>query len=411
MPLTLQQAFNPRANSIGFLRWLLAFAVIFAHAGTLAGFYGGHDLGSQLSTEQSLGGVAVAGFFFFSGFLITKSRQGKSTIFRFFWRRVLRIFPAFWLALLTTAFILAPIAWQRETGSMAGFWDASTDSPFTYFINNMWLNLGQRNIAEMGGTLPFATIGGYDWNGSAWTLMYEFRAYIMIGFLGLFGVLSNRLVGGLIAVGIIVVNALTWSGWVDMLSISPFLTNPFNAMFFAPFAFGMLFSFFGDKILIDDRLAVLAIGVAFFAYNYGGWNMWGQYFLMYFLMWFAIRTPKLNNWEKHGDFSYGIYIFAWPLMQFGAYFGLQNAGWLVYHLVIAIAAHICAYISWHVIESPAMSLKNWTPRWLTWVMDKCRPPLDRVKGRLVNVDYSSSNFAKRVRAERAEQAKQVGSDA
>lgn len=402
MPLTLQQAFDPRANSIGFLRWLMAFGVIFAHAGPLAGFYGGHDLGSQISKEQSLGGVAVAGFFFFSGFLITKSRMGKSTIFRYFWRRALRIFPAFWLALLTTAFVLAPVAWRKETGTWDGYWNATNESPFTYFINNMWLTLGQRNIAEMGHSLPFAQIGGFDWNGSAWTLLYEFRAYILVGVLGLFGFLAHRWISGTVAIALIVVNALTWSGSVDMLRISSVLDNPFNAMFFAPFAFGMLFALFGDKIPIDDRLAVAAIGIALFAYAFGGWNIWGQYGFLYFLMWIAVRTPFLNNWEKFGDLSYGIYIYAWPLMQFGAYFGLQNHGWIVYHLVIVVATHICAFVSWHLIEKPAMSLKNWTPAWLDRIMDRFRPALDRLKRRLVDPAYSSAPFAKRLRAEREE---------
>ena len=61
-----------------------------------------------------MGGVAVAGFFFFSGFLITKSRQGRSTIWRFFWRRCLRIFPAFWAALILTVLVMAPLAWMTE---------------------------------------------------------------------------------------------------------------------------------------------------------------------------------------------------------------------------------------------------------------------------------------------------------
>ena len=64
---TVGNSFSTRANSIGFFRWLLAFSVIFSHAGPLAGFYGQEDLGTQLSDEQSLGGVAVAGFFFSAG--------------------------------------------------------------------------------------------------------------------------------------------------------------------------------------------------------------------------------------------------------------------------------------------------------------------------------------------------------
>ncbi|MDO5052058.1 MAG: acyltransferase [Pseudoclavibacter sp.] len=398
-PLTLRQAFDPRSNSIGFLRWLMAFAVIFSHAGPLAGFYGGADLGVQISSEQSLGGVAVAGFFFFSGFLITNSRMGSSTILRYFWRRALRIFPAFWLALLTTVFVLAPIAWIRETGSIDGYWDARHESPLTYFVNNMWLDLGQRNIAGMGFSLPFAHHGGYDWNGSAWTLLYEFRAYILVGVLGLFGLLANRRLGALCALAIILLNALTWTGY-DMAAVSPALDDPFNVMFFAPFAFGMLMALYGDRIVIDDRVAIAALLAAGFAYATGGWNVWGQYGFCYALMWFAVRATRLRNWEKYGDFSYGIYIFAWPLMQFAAFFGLHRAGWLVYHLVIVAACHLAAFGSWHLIEKPAMSLKNWTPRPLQRLTDACGPALDRLRRRLVHPDFSSAPFARRLRTER-----------
>ena len=129
MAMTLDKAFDPRRNSIGFLRWGLAFAVIFSHAGPLAGFYGSKNLGTQWSDEQSFGGVAVAGFFFLSGFLITKSRMGRSTIFRYFWRRVLRIIPAFWAALLLTAFVLAPIAWWHSTGTIRGYFSAPRSRP------------------------------------------------------------------------------------------------------------------------------------------------------------------------------------------------------------------------------------------------------------------------------------------
>ena len=35
-PQSVAQAFNSRSNSIGFLRWLMAFMVIFSHAGPIA---------------------------------------------------------------------------------------------------------------------------------------------------------------------------------------------------------------------------------------------------------------------------------------------------------------------------------------------------------------------------------------
>ena len=396
--ITLAEAFDPRANSIGFLRWLMAFLVIFSHAGPLGGFYGGQDLGVQISEEQSLGGVAVAGFFFFSGFLITQSRMGRSSIFRYFWRRALRIFPAFWLALLTTAFVLAPIAWWHETGGLDGYFNAPRESPWTYFISNMWLELGQRNIAEMGGSLPLASHGGYDWNGSAWTLLYEFRAYILVGFMGLLGLLAYRWLTTAVAAAIIVLNALQWMGGGTVANVWRWFGDPYMLMFFAPFALGMLFAVWQHKIPIDDRLAIAAALGAGATYAFGGWNIWGTYLFAYVLMWFAVRATRLRGWERPGDFSYGVYIFAWPLMQFAAFFGLHHAGWLVYHVVIVVAVHIAAYLSWHLIEKPAMSLKNWTPIWLQRLYDSTLTPAwERLMGRVVDPRFSSTPRAARMR--------------
>jgi peptidoglycan/LPS O-acetylase OafA/YrhL len=107
----------------------------------------------------------------------------------------------------------------------------------------------------------------------------------------------------------------------------------------------------------------------------------------------------LKNWEKYGDLSYGIYIFAWPVMQFGAFFHLQDRGWLVYHVSVIVVVHVLAYLSWHLIEKPAMSLKNWTPRPLETVEHRLRPASDAVKRRLVNPRFSSSHFARKLRSE------------
>jgi peptidoglycan/LPS O-acetylase OafA/YrhL len=289
---------------------------------------------------------------------------------RYFWRRVLRIMPAFWCALLLTAFVLGPIAWVKEQGHLAGYFSASSDSPLTYVPQNMFLVLNQRNIAEMGQSLPFARIGGYDWNGSAWTLQYEFKAYILVGVIGIVGYAASRWFSTVAALAIIGFNALVWSGHIALGNFGgalaapfghPFLNDAFNPMLVAPFAFGMLFALWGQYIPVHWALAVVGLGVAAVTYDVGGWNVGGQYGLLYFLMWAAIRWTKLQHWEKYGDFSYGVYIFAWPLMQFVSYFGLEKAGMLAYFAVIVVATHATAFCSWHLIEKPAMSLKDWSP--------------------------------------------------
>ncbi|MDQ1177114.1 acyltransferase [Microbacterium sp. SORGH_AS_0421] len=361
---TLAAAFDPRRNSIGFLRWFLAFAVIFSHAGPIAGFYGGKDLGTQWSDEQSLGGVAVCGFFFLSGFLITRSKMGRSTTPRFFWHRILRIYPGWFLALLTTAFVLAPIAWYREKGTWDGFWNATSDSPLTYFVNNFTLILHQLNIAGMGKSIPQYAHGISDWNGSAWTLAFEFGAYLLVGALGVFGALANRLVGTLVASGIIALAMLQWLGLGlgNLPTALPILSDFRALLLLAPFAWGIIFCLWMDRIPIDDRMAVACLAIAFATYAKGGWLVLGQYAFAYFIMWFAVRVP-ITRWDRYGDFSYGIYIIGWPLMVFATYFGLQKHGLVIYHVVVIIGVHLYAVLSWHLIEKPAMSLKNWTPRW------------------------------------------------
>ena len=366
---SVAESFNPRSNSIGFLRWFLAFMVIFSHAGPLAGFYGGRDLGTQWSDEQSFGGVAVGGFFFLSGYLITTSRLGRASTARFFWRRVLRIMPAFWTAFIITAFALAPIAFWRVNGTIDGFFTTRDDSPFTYISQNMFLILGQPAIAGLGPGIPYSS---GIWNGSAWTLAYEFGAYIIVGVLGLVGALRYKALAGAFAVGIIGLAVLQWTRAGDVSMAGDLFADFRVLLLLAPFSFGMLFALFGHRIPIDDRLGILALIVAALTYGFGGWLAIGQYFFFYFLMWFAVRVTVLKNWERPGDFSYGIYIFAWPVQQFVAYFGVHEWGWIAYHVIVIAIVHVLAFASWHLIENPAMSLKNWTPRWLDSLMARVR---------------------------------------
>lgn len=397
MPKTLSAAFDPSKNSIGFLRWLMAFAVIFSHAGPLGDFYGGHDLGVQFSTEQSLGGVAVGGFFFLSGFLITKSRQGSSTIFRYFWRRIVRILPAFWAALLLTACIVGPLAWRAERGTFAGYLSVPNESPLTYFANNMFLRFNQHNLAGLGADIPLGQKGGFDFNGSAWTLLFEFKGYVIIGVFGLFGILGYRWLAASAFGVMLVLNTMTWGGFGNPAYLEPLLRDFRNVMVLTPFMFGMMFALFGDKIRIDDRIALACGGMAFFTYFIGsGWLMYGQFGFLYLLMWAAVRLP-LTNWEKYGDFSYGIYIYAWPLMQLAAFYGLHEAGWWAYHLTLVIVIHIVAFASYHLLEKRALALKNWTPQWMAKLLAAGRPTVDRVKSKLVDPDYSSSHFARKMR--------------
>jgi hypothetical protein len=110
-------------------------------------------------------------------------------------------------------------------------------------------------------------------------------------------------------------------------------------------------------------------------------------------MWCAVRLP-LQNWERFGDLSYGIYIYAWPIQQFVAFFDVYKFGWLAYHAIVVVACHIAAFLSWHLLEKRALSLKNWTPHWLAALLRRLRPVGERIKRTIVNPDFSSTHYAK-----------------
>ena len=128
---TLADEFSPRANSIGFLRLVLATSVLVAHAGAARlrrANYGlrGHPRPARLRR------LGVYGFFVLSGFLITASGM-RFSLPRYAWHRFLRIFPGFWVCLVVTAFVIMPLVALYERDTLAGFWN-HPNGPFDYIV-------------------------------------------------------------------------------------------------------------------------------------------------------------------------------------------------------------------------------------------------------------------------------------
>ncbi|WP_161634018.1 acyltransferase [Williamsia sp. D3] len=183
--MTLGDFFNSRANSLNSLRLLFAALVIVSHSWPVGGFGSDPKLG-----DLKLGEFAVAAFFAISGFLITASKQRfnekpggtiRNDLVPYFRARVLRIFPGFWVCLVLTAFVAAPIA-----GAVRGGW--SIDSAISYVVKNVTLLIRQWTV---GDTLDGAPYPG-AWNGPLWTLVYEFACYIMIAALFTIPPFRNR---------------------------------------------------------------------------------------------------------------------------------------------------------------------------------------------------------------------------
>jgi peptidoglycan/LPS O-acetylase OafA/YrhL len=360
---TLARSFSGRHNSLGFLRFLLAALVVIDHSFPISGLNGGTDpLWRWSGGQDSFGGIAVTGFFVISGFLVTRSWLSSPSTGRYIWRRFLRIFPGFWVCLLVTALLFAPLAWHHERGGLTGYFHVSVQTPIGYITRNGLLWMHQWNIGGLLGGTPY-TRTGYPiaWDGSLWTLIYEFKCYLLIAVLGMAGILSRYRGMVLVLLGVFFTASLSylvnpiWAG-----KMLPTFNDPFVARFGFVFLLGAACALFADRVVIDDRLGLLAAAVFLVTLREGGELLLGYPALAYLCLYLAVKLP-LTGFDRHGDFSYGTYIYAFPLQQLLALHGMQRHGIWAFMGVSLLIATAAAFLSWHLVEKQAMKLKNWTP--------------------------------------------------
>ena len=121
------------ANSFGLIRLVLAATVVLHHALVLSGFPELTYFG--LLKGAFLGSTAVAGFFAISGFLLVSSAN-RSSSKAFIIHRIFRIFPALWVCLLVTSFLIVPVSviFARDVFHYAMI--SGSDSALMYVLKN-----------------------------------------------------------------------------------------------------------------------------------------------------------------------------------------------------------------------------------------------------------------------------------
>lgn len=62
------------------------------------------------------------------------------------------------------------------------------------------------------------------------------------------------------------------------------------------------------------------------------------------------------------DHSYGVYIYSFVVQQVMAKAGVQALGLVGFFVASTLVSAGLAMVSWHLVERPALRLKNWTPR-------------------------------------------------
>lgn len=333
---------NPRNNSLNLIRLVLATLVLVAHAFPL----GGAGDGPRFAGEN-LGGWAVIGFFAISGYLITGSRL-RSSFGDYLTHRIARIFPAFIVCLVVVAFAFAPVAFYRAHGTLAGFL-STPNTPLNYVFANSMLKISDYSVAGTPTELPYAGA----WNGSLWTLYYEFLCYLIIGLAASVAIFRRTPWGiGLLFAASVAVQAnldfvLQYTGQnqdvIFLAKLAPYFLG------------GALVFVLKERIPLTWYVAAPSLLVSLAAVLL--WNSWGGQLaaplLALVLLWIG-KTVPAPQWFQKNDISYGVYVYAWPVQQMLALFGLHEHGIAVYILLTIPPTFLLGAASWYAVERPVM---------------------------------------------------------
>lgn len=332
-----------RNNNFNLIRFCAALLVIYIHSYGLLGRIPEKNTEPFAYLIYLLGNVGVDIFFLVSGFLVTRSFKQRKNIVTFLWARILRIYPALFFALLLTVFGIGVL----ETNLSIRQYILHQDI-YKYFVLNLSLVKTELNLP---GVFEENYIKNQV-NGSLWTLPVEIRLYIYIAILGFCGILSKQ---QFFHVAIISLYSLSYYFPNNIPLISD------NSLYYYPsllFSLGALF--YINKSIIPANgyvcllLLLLLFYVLYFHIEYKAYIY--TLSISYCVFWFAYNVPILNFFNRLGDYSYGMYIYAFPIQQMiiTHYRTIETNQLFIISVMVSF---IPAFMSWHLIEKKVLRYK------------------------------------------------------
>lgn len=325
----------PNRNNFDLIRFMLASMVFLSHAYELSGQ-------EKLSTFAMLisSTMAVQAFFVISGFLIFQSYERSSTLSSYIAKRTWRIIPAYVTVIFTSAILLS------FTSSLSLYQYLYNSELWKYLAANLFfLNFLAPNLPGVFTNHIVQAV-----NGALWTLKIEVAFYITVPICIWFFTRLGRdrtLIAIYVASVIYTITMLwlstTWNrpSFVELSRQLPGQMTYFIA--------GAAIFYHFDRFRVNSFL-LMAVGILLFTIS--------PYFLTLFLRPVGLALivmivafgPYLGRFGRYGDFSYGVYILHFPILQILIHFGLPNySPWVFLFTAIAIVLPT-AMLMWHLVE-------------------------------------------------------------
>lgn len=336
---------SPRTNNFNIIRFLAAFLVIYGHMSFLTGN------SPALLFFQPVSTVAVKVLFVISGYLVTKSFLSDPDLPRYLVRRSFRIFPALAVVVLLSAFVLGPLVTRL---SVAEYF---ANSRTWEYLSNILL----RPVYALPGVFesnPYPNAV----NGSLWTLPAEFLTYLLLPPILLIPgkVGSVRLASALATVVTLTLSILYLTVFPGARCVV-WGSNLFQMLPLLPYFFvGSLYSLPALRRLLRLQFALPLALIAAIAKTGAAANEVLVFLaLPYLTLAFALcEAPIFSRWFAKSDFSYGLYLWGFPVQQLLLYLFPAWIGWGDWRLAWLCFAAALAFAvpSWYLAERPMQRL-------------------------------------------------------
>ena len=321
-------------NNFDLLRFLFAGVVCIFHAYALYGEKLPGWFAAVLSPK-----MAVEGFFVVSGFLVFMSYERSSSTLSYISKRVRRVYPAYFSVVILCALLLCTVSSYDLAQYFSFSW-------LRYVVANLvFLNFIQPTLPGVFEGNKFQAV-----DGALWTLKIEVMFYAAVPIIvylfrrcGRLPVLVTLYFASVAYVWFMTMLAeRTGSGLYDELirqlpgELAYFMAGAFfyyylplferRVWYFVAFASLALLIDSLYPILLVEPFAIATAVVFFGLYLYVG------------------------NFGKYGDFSYGIYIIHYPIIQVLLYAGWFEGSWNYYLVTVVLITLTGAIAMWHLVE-------------------------------------------------------------
>jgi peptidoglycan/LPS O-acetylase OafA/YrhL len=321
-------------NCFDFLRFFFAADILLAHLGELS-----QNKDLIFLSNLTNAGIGIKGFFVISGFLVAKSYANTLSLKEYFIKRIKRIFPAYIVVLLFATIILAFFSSYKLS-------EYFTDiNVYKYLCwNSVFLNFMHPCLPGLFRNNLLCAV-----NGSLWTLKVEEGFYIVLPFI--FYAIKKSKKPIFIFGSLYLLSILYW------FVMSFYLNKPLLAKqlpgYLAYFVTGVFLFLNFEFVLKNKKKLLLGAILALMISRFSDFQIDVFYPAAFgtIVIVIAYSLSFFNNFGKYGDFTYGLYIYHFPIIQlFRQYDLFEKYNPILMAFCVVSITFFFAVFSWFFIE-------------------------------------------------------------